>query len=134
MTQFSKRANSKKTSKLLAPTWGINCHWGYQLISRLSGGYIYPKWQKKHFEIEKNKVLKFYIFWPPGTFGGATAKRFKRFAWNFACKSQSVRGIFVPNFSFLIKFWIFLYIHGGPKMQNFRIFLLTLKWFFVFLG
>ena len=89
-TWYSKKANSRKTLKYLAPTWWNQLSLRVTTYTQTFRGVHLPKMTKKHFEIEKNKVLKFYIFWPPGTFGGATAKRFKRFAWNFACKSQSV--------------------------------------------
>ena len=43
---FSKRASSRKILKLLAPTPGIYCHQVYQLIPKLSDGYVNPKRQK----------------------------------------------------------------------------------------
>ena len=58
---FSKRANARKILKSLAPTQGIYCHKVYQLIPKLSEGYINPKRQKI---ISKStaKKPKFSIF------------------------------------------------------------------------
>ena len=60
---FSKRASARKILKSLAPTQGIYCHKVYQLIPKLSEGYINPKRQKI---ISKStaKIPKFSIFLP----------------------------------------------------------------------
>ena len=60
---FSKRASARKILKSLAPTQGIYCHKVYQLIPKLSEGYINPKRQNLNSK-SKAKIWKFSIFLP----------------------------------------------------------------------
>ena len=60
---FSKRASARKILKSLAPTRGIYCHKVYQLIPKLSEGYINSKRLNLNLK-SKAKIWKFSIFLP----------------------------------------------------------------------
>ena len=62
---FSKRASARKILKSLAPTRGIYCHKVYQLIPKLSEGYINPKGQNLISKNKKKKTTQNFAFLDP---------------------------------------------------------------------
>ena len=64
-TWFSKKANSRKTLKYLAPTWWNQLSLRVTTYTQTFRGVHLPKMTKKHFKIEKKgpKILHFLTPW-----------------------------------------------------------------------